>query len=100
MLSSNDQPRYRSAKCAYGFRIDFNWNPSHSYARILARLRSIPDYEEEGIPRDAFSIGSYSDSPLQDVNENWNFENTRIQTADGRVAMFKESRGVTGLPAE
>ena len=31
--------------------------------------------------------------------ENWKFLNTRIQTADGSHVTLKDSRGVTGLPA-
>jgi len=121
------------------FSITFNWNPSYSYAKIPAGLANVPDYysvlaqevpRERGIPhlknvkiynlkasgsREAFSVGSYPDSPLQDVTfrnieiqaqrageiqnaENWKFENTRIQTADGSHVALKESRGVTGLP--
>jgi len=109
-----------------------------SYAKIPAGLTSIPDYysvlaqdvpREKGIPhlknvrisnlkasgsREAFSVSSYPESPLQDVTfrnidiqaqragtiqnaENWRFENTRIQTADGSRVALKESRGVTGL---
>ena len=120
------------------FSITFNWNPSYSYAKIPPGLVNIPDYysvlaqevpREKGIPhfrnvkiynlkasgsREAFSVGSYPDSPLQDVTfrnieihaqragqienaENWKFENTRIQTADGSRVALKESRGVTGL---
>ena len=30
--------------------------------------------------------------------ENWKFEKTRIQTADGSHVALKESSGVTGLP--
>ena len=121
------------------FSITFNWNPSYSYAKIPAGLTNVPDYysvlaqdvpREKGIPhlknvrisnlkasgsREAFSVSSYPDSPLQDVTfrnidiqaqragtiqnaENWKFENTRIQTADGSRVALKESRGVTGLP--
>ena len=123
------------------FSITFNWNPSYSYAKIPAGLASVPDYyavlaqevpREKGIPhlknvtisnlkasgaRDAFSVRSYSDSPLQAVTfrnvdiqaqragtiqnaENWKFENTRIRTADGSVVTLKESRGVTGFTAQ
>lgn len=123
------------------FSINFNWNPSYSYAKIPTGLTNIPDYyavlaqevpHEKGIPhlknvrisnlkatgsRVAFSVGSYSDSPLQDVTfrnidiqaeragtiqqaENWKFENTRIQTNDGSRVAVKESRAVTGLPAQ
>jgi hypothetical protein len=122
------------------FSITFNWNPSYSYAKIPAGLTNVPDYysvlaqdvpREKGIPhlknvriynlkasgsRDAFSVSSYPDSPLQDVTfrnidiqsqragtiqnaENWKFESTRIQTADGSRVALKESHGVTGLPS-
>ena len=121
------------------FSITFNWNPSYSYAKIPPGMANVPDYysvlaqevpHEKGIPhlrnvkiynlkasgaREAFSVGSYADSPLQDVTfrnveiqaqragqiqnaENWKFENTRIQTKDGSRVALKESRGVTGLP--
>jgi len=121
------------------FSITFNWNPSYSYAKIPPGLADVPDYyavlaqevpREKGIPhlrnvtiynlkasgsREAFSVGSYPDSPLQDLTfrnieiqaerggqiqnaENWKFGNTRIQTADGSHVALKESRGVTGLP--
>jgi polygalacturonase len=123
------------------FSINFNWNPSYSYAKIPAGLASVPDYykvlaqqvpHEAGIPhlknvriynlkasgsREAFSVSSYPDSPLQNVTfqnidiesqragtiqnaENWKFEKTRIQTADGSRVALKESRGVTGLQAQ
>lgn len=121
------------------FSITFNWNPSYSYAKIPEGLTQVPDYyavlaqqvpREKGIPhlknvkiynlratgaREAFSVGSYPDSPLQDVTfrnidiqaqragqiqnaGNWKFENTRIRTADGSRVALKESSGVTGLP--
>jgi polygalacturonase len=121
------------------FSLAFNWNPSYSYAKIPAGLDNVPEYyavlaqevpPEKGIPhlrnvkiynlraagaRQAFSVASYADSPLQNVTfrnidiqaqrggqilnaENWNFENTRIQTGDGSHVGVKDSRGVTGLP--
>jgi polygalacturonase len=121
------------------FSITFNWNPSYSYAKIPPGLVNVPDYysvlaqevpREKGIPhlknvkiynlkatgsREAFSVSSYPDSPLQDVTfrnidiqaqrggqiqnaENWKFENTRIQTPDGSHVALKDSHGVTGLP--
>nr|AEQ20324.1 endopygalactorunase [uncultured bacterium CSLG10] len=63
----------------------------------------------------AFSVGAYADAPLQGVTfrnidiqtqragtiqnaENWKFEKTRIQTADGSSVALKDSHGVTGLP--
>jgi polygalacturonase len=63
----------------------------------------------------AFSVGAYADAPLQGVTfrnidiqtqragtiqnaENWKFEKTRIQTADGSRVALKDSHGVTGLP--
>lgn len=123
------------------FSINFNWNPSYSYATIPAGLANVPDYyavlaqpvpREKGIPhlknvrisnlkaagaREAFSVRSYSDSPLQDVTfqnidiqaqragtiqnaENWKFENTRLQIADGSRVAIKDSRGVGGLPEQ
>jgi len=121
------------------FSITFNWNPSYSYAKIPPGLGSVPDYyavlaqqvpRAKGIPhlknvkiynlkasgaREAFSVGSYPDSPLQDVTfrnieiqaqragqiqnaENWKFEHTRIQTADGSRVAVTESSGIIGLP--
>ena len=79
--------------------INFNWNPSYSYAKIPAGLTNIPDYysvlaqevpHEKGIPhlknvtisslkasgtREAFAVSAYPDSPLQDVT----FRNVEIQ---------------------
>ncbi|HEY6346528.1 MAG TPA: glycosyl hydrolase family 28 protein [Bryobacteraceae bacterium] len=123
------------------FSIAFNWNPSYSYAKIPEGLASIPEHysvlaqevpRQKGIPhlrnvkiynlkasgtREAFSVASYADSPLQNVTfrnidiqaqrggqilnaENWNFENTRIHTADGSHVAVKDSRAVKGLPGE
>ncbi len=120
------------------FSIAFNWNPSYSYAKIPGGLAVVPEYysvlaqqvpREKGIPhlrnvkiynlkatgsQEAFSVGSYSDSPLKNVTfrnidimaqragtiqnaENWKFENVSIQTADGSQVALKKSRGVTGL---
>lgn len=123
------------------FGITFNWNPNYSYAKIPEGLTSVPDYyavlaqevpREKGIPhlrnvsvynlkatgsRDAFSVASYPDSPLQNVTfrdidiqaqrggeirnaENWKFENARIRTADGTSVAVEESREVSGLSSK
>jgi hypothetical protein len=66
--------------------------------------------------QEAFSVAAYREAPLQDVTfrdvdiraqkagaienaENWKFLNARIQTADGSRVTLRDSRGVTGLPA-
>jgi polygalacturonase len=123
------------------FAITFNWNPAFSYAKIPAGMTSVPEYykvlaqqvsPERGLPhlknvrisnvkatgaREAFSVLSYPDSPLQNVTfrdidiqaqragaiqnaQNWKFENTRIRTVDRSTVDVKESRDVTGLPKE
>ena len=120
------------------FSVAFNWNPSYSYAKIPQDMTG-PDYwqilaaevpHDKGIPhlrnvrisnfkaagvQEAFSVGSYADSPLENVSfqnveiqaqrggtiqnaANWKFENTRIRTADGSRVALKESRDVNGLP--
>jgi polygalacturonase len=119
--------------------ITFNWNPSFSYAKIPNGMTNVPDYwrvlaepvpEERGLPhlrnvrisniaatdsRQAFSVASYQDSPLQNMKftnldiraatagiienaENWQFVNTKIQAIDGSKVMLKDCRKVTGLP--
>jgi polygalacturonase len=73
------------------FSIQFNWNPSYSYAKIPPTITSYPDYWKvltapvpagKGLPhlrdvavsnirasgaRRAFAVDSYKDSPLQNV---------------------------------
>jgi hypothetical protein len=66
--------------------------------------------------KEAFSVDAYREAPLLDVAfqnidiradkagtianaENWKFVNTRVQAADGSRVTVKDSRGVTGLPA-
>jgi len=119
--------------------ITFNWNPSYSYAKMPEGVRDAPDYwrvltapvpPEKGLPhlrkvrisdvrstgaRQAFSVVSYQDSPLQDFvlkniridartagsianAEDWRFMDTRIHTADGSRITLKDCRAVTGLP--
>ena len=104
--------------------VAFNWNPSYSYAKMPDNYPNPPDYwrvltepvpPEKGLPhlrgvrisnlkgvevRQAFSVVSYQDSPIQDFTlqdvhidaetagsianaENWKFHNVVIQTADG-----------------
>ena len=81
------------------FSINFNWNPSYSYAKIPEGTANVPEYytvlaqpvpPEKGIPhlrnvrisnlkatgsRQAFSVAAYPSSPLQDVT----FRNIDIQ---------------------
>jgi polygalacturonase len=123
------------------FAITFNWNPAYSYAKIPADLAKVPEYykvltqpisRERGLPHlrnvrisnvkatgatEAFSVLSYSESPLQNVTfrdidiqaqragtiqnaENWRFESIRIQTSDRSRVELKDSRDVTGLPLQ
>ena len=118
--------------------ITFNWNPSYSYARMPEGIRNPPDYwrvltepvpPEKGLPhlrkvrisgvrasgaRQAFSVASYADSPLQDFQfrdieieartggsiqyaDGWTFTDATIRTLDGKPVTVKDSRGVTGL---
>jgi hypothetical protein len=122
------------------FRIEFNWYPNYSYARIPPGTANVPAYwrvlaepvpPEKGLPhlrnvrlsnftvtsaKEAFSVDAYREAPLLDVAfqnidiradkagtianaENWKFVNTRVQAADGSRVTVKDSRGVTGLPA-
>lgn len=81
------------------FRIEFNWYPNYSYAKIPEGLTDVPEYwrvlaqpvpPERGLPhlrnvrianlhateaRDAFSVSSYPSAPSQDVT----FNNVEIQ---------------------
>jgi polygalacturonase len=74
------------------FSVQFNWNPSYSYAKIPDTIKEYPDYwkvltepvsPEKGLPhlrdvrvsniqakgaRVAFSVASYQDSPLLNVH--------------------------------
>jgi len=119
--------------------ITMNWNPAYSYATIPAGITDMPDYWKtllapvdpaKGIPhfrdiqisdlkatgaRQAFSVSSHADSPLQnfvfkniDIEarsagaiqnaDGWKFSNTKITTADGSKVTLKDSKEVTGLP--
>ena len=124
--------------------ITMNWNPSYSYAtpptgNLPTGMTAAPDYwktllapvpPEKGIPhfrdiqisdlkatgaRQAFSVSSHADSPLQgfvlkniDIEarsagtiqnaDGWQFSNIRIQTTDGSKVTLKDSKDVTGLP--
>jgi hypothetical protein len=79
------------------FSVQFNWNPSYSYATIPPAITNYPDYwkvlttpvsAEQGLPhlrnitisdikatgaRTAFAVDSYKDSPLTNVTFN-NFD--------------------------
>jgi polygalacturonase len=113
----------------------FNWNPSYSYAKMPADVKDPPSYwrvlteavpPEKGLPhlrkvkisdvkatgvRQAFTVTSYKDSPLQDFElknvkiearsggtisnaENWTFTNSQISAP----VVVKDSTGVKGLP--
>ena len=116
--------------------ITFNWNPSYSYAKMPEDVKNPPAYwriltepvpPEKGLPhlrnvrisdvkatgvRQAFTVASYKDSPLQDFQfknisieaksggaiqnaENWTFVNTQIQS--GTPVVLKDVTAVTGL---
>ena len=98
-----------------------------AYWRVLAEpvppAKGIPHLRNVRISKftvasakEAFSVAAYPEAPLLDVTftdadiraqkagtienaENWKFVNTRIQTTDGSHVTLKDSRGVTGLPA-
>jgi hypothetical protein len=81
------------------FRIEYNWYPSYSYAKIPDGITNVPDYwrvlaqvvpPERGLPhlrnvtlsdirgsevRDVFSAASYAEAPV----ENLTFTNIEIQ---------------------
>ena len=116
---------------ANAFAITFNWNPSYSYATMPKDTTGTPDYYkvltepvslERGLPhlrnvtvsdlhavnaKQAFSVASYKDSPLENVSftnldihaqtagalhntAHWVFTNSNITTAD---------HSTLGLPA-
>ncbi len=118
--------------------VNFNWNPSYSYAKMPEGVANPPDYwrilttvvpPEKGLPhlrqvrisgvkgsatRQAFSVNSYKDSPLEDFilkNFNitartagtiqnasqWQFEDVTIQAEDKSKVVVKDSVKVTGL---
>ncbi|HWC96421.1 MAG TPA: glycoside hydrolase family 28 protein [Candidatus Sulfopaludibacter sp.] len=109
---------------ATAFSVAFNWNPSYSYAKMPVDVKDPPSYwrtlteavpPEKGLPhlrnvqvtnlkatgaRQAFSVASYQDSPLEDVHfknvtieartvgtlqqtQGWTFIDTQLQTGDG-----------------
>jgi polygalacturonase len=113
------------------FSVTFNWNPSYSYAKIPEGVKDIPAHwralttpvpPEKGLPhlrdvkvtrleaanaRRAFTVESYQDSPLLDVEfadvtiqaqtagsirnaARWSFKNVHITTADGSTATIRE----------
>jgi polygalacturonase len=81
------------------FSVQFNWNPSYSYAKIPDSIKTYPDYwkvltepvpPEKGLPhlrnvrisgihakdaKTAFSVASYQDSPLT----NFQFKNIDVE---------------------
>lgn len=123
---------------ATALSVTFNWNPSYSYAKIPEGIRNPPDYwrvltepvpPEKGLPhlrkvrisdihasgaRQAFTVVSYKDSPLEDFEfhnvsidartagsianaSNWKFTDTSIRTADGSQVALKDCQGIAGL---
>jgi len=123
------------------FSVTLNWNPSYSYAKMPEGIKNPPEYwkvltqavpPEKGLPhlrgvkvfniratgaRQAFSVASFANSPLQDFQfrnlnieartagriqnaESWSFTGVEIKTADGSHLTARDSRGVTGLPPE
>ncbi|SPE40264.1 Glycoside hydrolase, family 28 [Candidatus Sulfopaludibacter sp. SbA3] len=119
--------------------ITFNWNPSYSYAKMPEDVKDPPSYwkvltepvpPEKGLPhlrnvrisdvtatgvRQAFTVASYRDSPLQDVQlknigiearsagtiqnaQRWSFTNAQIKTADGSKVTCKDCTAISGLP--
>jgi polygalacturonase len=118
--------------------VNFNWNPSYSYAKMPDGIKDAPDYwvvlttpvaPEKGLPhlrqvhisnvkgtatRQAFSVNSYKDSPLEDfVIKNldisartagtiqyasgWSFSGIVIHAEDNSKLVLKDSINVTGL---
>jgi polygalacturonase len=118
--------------------VNFNWNPSYSYAKMPEGVANPPDYwrilttvvpPEKGLPhlrevrisgvkgsatRQAFSVNSYKDSPLEDFilknfnitartagtiqnASHWQFEDVTIQAEDKSKVVVKDSVKVTGL---
>ena len=118
--------------------VNFNWNPSYSYAKMPEGVQDPPDYwrvlttpvpPEKGLPhlrqvrisgvkgtaaRQAFSVDSYKDSPLEDfVFKNldiaartagtiryaaeWRFSHIVIRSEDKSKIAVKDSTRVTGL---
>jgi polygalacturonase len=93
------------------FRVTMNWNPSYSYAKIPAELKTYPDYykvlstpvpEAQGIAhfhdihiwnikasgaKTAFEVDAYKSVPL----ENFTLEHMRIEAANaGHIADAKD----------
>ena len=118
--------------------VTFNWNPSYSYAKMPADVKNPPAYwkvltepvpPEKGLPhlrdvhisdvkaegaRQAFSVASYADSPLQNFTldhlqieaqsggtianaQEWKFTDTRIQVPEGKGVVLKDCQDVTGI---
>jgi len=118
--------------------VNFNWNPSYSYAKMPEGIQNPPDYwtilttpvpPEKGLPhlrqvrifnvkgsatRQAFSVNSYKDSPLEDFffknltitahtagtiqyASDWRFESLTLQTEDQSKLTFKDSTGIKGI---
>ncbi|HUK19495.1 MAG TPA: glycoside hydrolase family 28 protein [Bryobacteraceae bacterium] len=113
--------------------VQFNWNPSYSYAQMPAGVPNPPDYwrvlttpvpPEKGLPhlrgveidgikaagaRQAFSVSSYKDSPLENFTlrdwnveagtagsirfaSNWKLDNVHVETADGSKVIVQEGQ--------
>jgi polygalacturonase len=118
--------------------VNFNWNPSYSYAKMPEGIANPPEYwtvlttpvpPEKGLPhlrqvrisnvsgtatRQAFSVNSYKDSPLEDFlfknldiaartagtiqfASDWRFEGVNIKAEDGSKLVFKDCTGIKGI---
>jgi polygalacturonase len=120
------------------FRIEWNWYPNYSYARIPAGMADVPAYwrilaepvpPKKGLPHlrnvktsnvratevgEAFSVAAYPTASVRKLTftnveihaqrggtiqnaEDWEFVDSRIETADKSRVIVKNSRGVSGL---
>ncbi|HEY1756504.1 MAG TPA: glycoside hydrolase family 28 protein [Bryobacteraceae bacterium] len=99
------------------FSINFNWNPSYSYAKIPDGITTFPDYwrvltepvaPEKGLPhlrdikvsnikaagaRQAFSVASYKDSPLTNLQ----FRNMDIEAMTAGSIQYADGWKFNGL---
>ena len=99
------------------FSINFNWNPSYSYAKIPDEIKTFPDYwrvltepvpPEKGLPhlrdidvsgikatgaRQAFAVASYKDSPLTNLQ----FHNVDIEAATAGNIQYADGWKFSGL---
>ena len=99
------------------FNINFNWNPSYSYAKIPEGIKDFPDYwriltepvpPENGLPhlrdiviskiksvgaRQAFTVASYKDSPLTNLQ----FRDMDIEAATAGNIQYADGWNFSGL---